>query len=100
MENNKVFKTDIIDEIVQMTNLNQCDVRKVVNAFFSITMAYLLKETKVEIRKFGVFKVSIRKSRRGYNPVTMESIIIPGKKTVTFTPSSYFKNELNRVDRS
>lgn len=100
MENKKIYKKDIIDEIVKMTKLSQSDVRKVVNAFFSLTKAYLLKDYKIEIRGFGIFKVSNRKERRGYNPVTMEIISIPGKKTVSFVASSYMKDELNRVDRS
>jgi DNA-binding protein HU-beta len=43
---------------------------------------------EVRIHQFGTFKQVERKARKGRNPATGESIEVPAKKAVKFSPSA------------
>jgi integration host factor subunit alpha len=49
----------------------------------------------VKITGFGSFVVNKKKSRRGRNPLTGESITITARKVLTFKPSTVLKASLN-----
>jgi len=47
----------------------------------------IVKQGRIELRKFGVFEVVTRKKRPARNPRTGEKVIIPRRKVITFKPS-------------
>ena len=71
---------DLSDE----TNLKQIDVKKVVQKTFDCIVDALVRQEKIELRNFGVFKVKQRKSRTGRNPRTNQVIPVPPRKVVVF----------------
>ena len=57
--------------------------------------AILKAGDSLNIKGFGTFRTEERAARKGRNPATGEEMDIPATKTVKFTPSAVFKNELN-----
>ncbi len=67
------------------------DAQKVVDTMLEIIKDRLRRGEKVLISGFGCFRVVERKDRKGINPQTGDSIVIPGRKAVRFKPSKYLK---------
>jgi integration host factor subunit alpha len=49
----------------------------------------------LKISGFGNFQVKQKNPRRGRNPQTAESIILPGRRIVTFRPSVLLRKAVN-----
>jgi len=52
----------------------------------------LSRGEKVLLSGFGCFTVMKRKEKRGVNPQTGKSVIIPGRNSIKFKPSKYLKS--------
>lgn len=57
----------------------------------------LVEEGRIELRNFGVFEVRKRKPRRARNPRTGESVKVPAKLVVAFTPGREMKERVGRL---
>jgi DNA-binding protein HU-beta/integration host factor subunit beta len=87
-------KKDIVDKIVQKTGLKYLDVKKVVQMTFDTMVDALTSGDKIELRNFGVFKVKIRKAKKGRNPRTGEEVPVPERKVVVFKPGLELKEKV------
>lgn len=88
-------KRDIVVTISKKTGIKQITVKEIVQAVFD-TIFQALKEGKnIEIRNFGVFKVKIRKPRKGRNPRTGEFVPVPERKIVVFKPGREMKAQIH-----
>lgn len=67
--------------------MSYADAQKIVELFLDIIKKRLLKGDKVLLSGFGCFRVVERRERKGVNPQTGASIVIPGRKAITFKPS-------------
>jgi nucleoid DNA-binding protein len=72
--------------------LAYADARKIVDLILDIIKGRLSRGEKVLLSGFGCFTVQRRKDKKGVNPQTGQSIIIPGRNTVKFKPSKYLKS--------
>ena len=72
--------------------LAYADARKIVDLILDIIKGRLSHGEKVLLSGFGCFTVQRRKDKKGVNPQTGQSIIIPGRNTVKFKPSKYLKS--------
>ena len=70
-------KTELVDKIASLTELEKVKVSKVVNAFLEVVTDSLSKHQTVTLIGFGTFKVRRRKSRKGVNPQTRQPMTIP-----------------------
>ena len=87
-------KKDIVLRITDMTGIKQVDVKKIVQKTLDVIVDSLIRNEKVELRNFGVFKIKERKARFGRNPRTGEPMQIQASKSVRFSPSAAFKKSL------
>ena len=87
-------KKDIVLKITDMTGIKQVDVKKIVQKTFDVIVDSLVRNEKVELRNFGVFKVKERKARFGRNPRTGESVPVPPRKVVIFKPGLEMKQKI------
>ena len=87
-------KKDIVLKITDMTGIKQVDVRKIVQSTFDVIVDSLIRNEKVELRNFGVFKIKERKARFGRNPRTGESVPVPPRKVVVFKPGLEMKQKI------
>ncbi len=68
------------------------EARKVVDLILELIKGRLMKGEKVLLSGFGSFRVVRRKDRQGVNPQSGESILISGRKVVTFKTSKNLKS--------
>ena len=87
-----VTKKDLIDKIAERMNINQLEVRKIVEEFIAGVKENMQMGNRIEIRDFGVFEIKIRKPRIGRNPKKPENVVtIPERKVVHFKVGRGFK---------
>ncbi len=78
-------KRDLVVRISEETGMIQQHVLEVVQKTLDYITAALAKGDKVELRKFGVFEVKVRKARIGRNPNAPETDVpIPERSVVRF----------------
>ena len=87
-------KKDIVLKITDLTGIKQVDVKKVVQKTFDVVIESLIRNEKVELRNFGVFKIKERRARFGRNPRTGESVPVPPRKVVVFKPGLEMKQRI------
>ena len=63
-------KAEIIDKIVERTELPKVDVEKVMSCFFETVKSTLKGREIVRLVGFGTFSANQRKARTGRNPQT------------------------------
>ena len=79
-------KKEIVKYISDETGLTQLDVKRVVQMTFDSIIETLSSDGRIELRKFGVFEVKLRKARRARNPRTNQPVDVEAKNVVTFQP--------------
>ncbi len=87
-------KKDIVLKITDSTGIKQVDVKTIVQATFDVIVESLVRNEKVELRNFGVFKIKERKARFGRNPRTGDSVPVPPRKVVVFKPGLEMKQKI------
>ena len=87
-------KKDIVLKITDLTGIKQIDVKKIVQKTFDVIVESLIRNEKVELRNFGVFKLKERRARFGRNPRTGESVPVPARKVVVFKPGLEMKQKI------
>ena len=79
-------KKDISRVISEEFGLTLFQARQIVQKLFDAIVNALAEEGRVELRNFGVFEVRWRKARKGRNPRTGATIMVPERCTVIFKP--------------
>lgn len=78
-------KRDLVMRISQETGLAQQEILDIVQKTFDHISEALASGNKVELRKFGVFEVKVRKARVGRNPnAPSHDVPIPPRAVVKF----------------
>ena len=67
---------------------------KITDDFIEILRNYL-KQNKLIVKNFGLFKVKKKKKRIGRNPKTKEEHIIKSRKSITFSTSKKINYNIN-----
>jgi DNA-binding protein HU-beta len=81
-----VIKLDIVNAVVNKTNVSRTKAEDAVEAVFEAMKSALGKGERIELRRFGVFNVRPRKTGIGRNPRTGQEVSIPPGKAVRFKP--------------
>ncbi|MEI8242739.1 MAG: HU family DNA-binding protein [bacterium] len=85
-------KRDLVIRIAHETGLNQQEVHEVIQRALDYITEALQQGMHVEFRDFGVFQVTLRKSRIGRNPNKPADVVrIPPRKVVKFKPGRKMK---------
>ena len=88
-------KQDLISRIVKETGATKTQATRIVTVFLSSVTKALKKGEAVTFVGFGTFKTSIRKARKGRNPLTGGTIRIPKRKAVRFSAGKALKKAVN-----
>ena len=91
----KTSMKQLIESTALVTKTTQKQTEETVRAFIEELKLVLCKGNAITIQGFGTIKPVHRKSKKGHNPATGESITIPAQDTVTFRISKKFKETLN-----
>ncbi len=89
-------KKALVERVALATNKTKKDTNTMVDAIFSEITAALSEGTNVDISGFGKFEVKDRKERKGINPITKESILIPATKAPGFKASKNLKEAVKK----
>lgn len=89
-------KADLIEEVVQATEMNRKESEVMVETVFASIVKSLRAGVKIEIRGFGSFRTRERKARVGRNPKTGARVEVPAKTIPFFKPSKELKDMVNR----
>lgn len=74
------------------------DIEKLIDAFLDTILEILIKNKRVELRKFGTFELRRRPGRSANAPKTGKAYTLPDRYVPFFRASKIFKNEIhNRV---
>ena len=88
-------KGDLISAIAAAASITKAQATDALNATLDSVTATLKGGGKVTLVGFGSFSTTTRKSRKGRNPKTGESILIPEKKVVKFKSGTYLSDSIN-----
>jgi integration host factor subunit alpha len=66
-----------------------------VERLFELMKSTLANSEDLLISGFGKFSVRQKQERRGRNPQTKESMILPARKVVVFRPSGVLRDRMN-----
>src|SRR5437763_14747837 len=91
-------KADLIEEVLNVTELPRKESETIVETIFESIIAALQKGEKIEIRGFGSFRTRERRGRMGRNPKTGEKVEVPAKKIPYFKPSKELKDFVNTAE--
>ncbi|MGO8990420.1 MAG: integration host factor subunit alpha [bacterium] len=91
-------KVDIVEGIYEKVGFPKKEMAKILDYIFDIIKDTLIKEDKIMISGFGNFVVRKKRSRRGRNPQTGNSLEITARRILTFKPSQMLKGSLNRKE--
>ena len=88
-------KQDLIARIVKDTGVSKRLASKMVATTLAAIVKSLKKGNAVTLVGFGTFKTTIRRARKGRNPLTGGAIRIPRRKAVRFSAGKSLKTEIN-----
>ena len=88
-------KTDLINSVSEMTELNKASSTRAVEAVISSITGSLQQGTTVTLSGFGTFTVGSRAARTGRNPRTGEQITIAASKSPKFKAGKGLKDAVN-----
>jgi nucleoid DNA-binding protein len=86
-ENSVRTKRDIIAQLTRDFHVDTSQARKMVQTVLNGIVNATLDHGRIEIRRFGTFKVLHRAARVARNPRTNEELRLPPRYVVTFEPS-------------
>jgi DNA-binding protein HU-beta len=88
-------KQELIARIVKETGASKSLAAKMVAATLATITKALKKGDTVTLVGFGTLKTTIRKARKGRNPLTGGAIKIPRRKAVRFAAGKALKSSIN-----
>ena len=89
-----MIKKEMVSKITEEVNFPQKDVKRVVQKALDSIKNSLIKEERVELRNFGVFKLKSRAERKRRNPRTGEEVLVPAHKVVIFKSALNLKKKI------
>ena len=72
----------------------KADIEKVIDAFLDTIMEILIRDKKVELRRFGTFELRKRPGRSAKAPKSGKQYTLPDRYVPFFRPSKIFKSEI------
>lgn len=74
-------------EVADLLGITQVGAKRITNKVIEAIVARLIKDGRVDLWGFGVFKIQILKARKARNPRTGETINVPARLRVSFKAS-------------
>ncbi len=85
-------KADLIEKVAKDAAVSKAAAGKAIDSLIEGIVKSVKKGNKVALVGFGTFSLSKRKSRKGRNPRTGETITIKAAKVPKFTAGKAFKD--------
>ncbi|WEV71637.1 HU family DNA-binding protein [Lactobacillus sp. ESL0785] len=85
-------KSELTKQVAAKSELKQKDAEKVIDTLIDTIKENLANGDKVQIIGFGSFEVRQRAERKGRNPQTGKTLIIPATQVPAFKPGKALKD--------
>ncbi len=89
-------KSEIVKELSNQAGYSKNLSKKLIDDLID-SMISCINAGEIKFKNFGTFRLIEKKQRLGRNPKTKEEFIISARKSVKFTISSKFLNELDNI---
>lgn len=93
---NKTTKKDIIERVVNATNLTHTQASRTLEAIVSAIADTLVAGGEVRIKGFGRLSVVKTAPRKAHDIRNGNTIEVPAKKKVSFKPSLSLRTNINK----
>ena len=87
-------KAELVAKIAEKSSITKASAEQVLNALLEAMKETLVTEGKVSLPGLGSLLVQKRKERKGHNPRTGETIVIPASKAIAFRASENLKKQV------
>ncbi len=84
-------KADLVEIVAERTGFTKSDVHVICDVLLDVIKEVMVEGNNIEIRRFGTFKLKIRKPRMARNPRTGNPVPIGERVVPVFKPSNNFK---------
>lgn len=91
-------KMDIVEKISETLDLSGAEAKDTVEEMLEIIKFTLASGNDLMISGFGKFQVNEKAPRKGRNPATGETMMLGGRKIVTFKCSGKLRNQINETN--
>lgn len=88
-------KADIVEQIYEKSERNRTEVKDTVESLLTLCKDAIKDDKELLISGLGKFECYAKDARKGRNPQTNETIILPPRNVVVFRLSRKFRSELN-----
>jgi nucleoid DNA-binding protein len=93
-----VTRRDLISRVSSETGLSHQEVSRVLETLLTYLKESFGRGETVELRRFGIFEVRMRKARKGRNPKQPQTdIVIPPRAVVKFKPGKEVRQLLEKL---
>ncbi len=89
-------KEEMITLMAEKTGITKKQAGEALQTFMGSVTGQLKKGRKVSFSGFGTFSVSKRKARKGRNPQTGATIMIPATKVPVFRAGKHLKEAVRK----
>lgn len=96
MTQTTLTRADIVDSLVREVNLPRHQATDILEASIEIMSLALADEGLIKLSSFGSFNVRHKSKRVGRNPKTGKEAIITPRSVISFTPSYYLRDKVQR----
>jgi len=96
MTTTTLTRADIIDSLVRETNLPRHHATDFLETALKSMMVSLTDTGLVKISSFGSFNVRQKSKRVGRNPKTGKEAVITPRRVLSFKPSQYLREKVQR----
>ncbi len=93
-ENKTVTKNDLIQVVMENSNLARSDAYRLIEDFFDVMTKSLEDGEEVKVSGFGNFILRDKSARTGRNPKTKEEFPINERRVVSFHTSNLLKEQI------
>ncbi len=93
---NTITKKDLVKRIAYSTGERQRIIKRIIDELLEHITDALTRGERIELRKFGAFKINWRETKIVRNPQTGEKLKIPSRKVAKFKPGKILFKRLNQ----
>ena len=87
-------KAQFVEKLAKRADFTKADTETLLDAAFDIIQNSVAKGEEIKIVGFGTFDRSTRKSRKGRNPKTGKTLMIPETRVPRFRPGKDFREQV------
>ncbi|MCA8921630.1 MAG: integration host factor subunit beta [Planctomycetes bacterium] len=79
-------KREIVKSVAELSALTQAQTHEVVQLTLDAIADTVVREGRLELRRFGVFEVKHRKARKARDPRDGKTLDVPARDVLVFRP--------------